>query len=366
MGLTKYKLGELIKQSTVNNGDLKFGVDKIVGVSSEGVFTTPKGNPLDVNLKPYKIVNNGAFVYTPTRVNIGSIAYRTQGLCIVSHLYIIFYLTDEGKKIIDPIWLYMYLRRKEFQREIDFRLFGSARPEFSYKDMADISITIPSIEEQRKYVDVYLALQKNLEAYQSKVDELKLVCDGYIEELRRNNKCEKIGNDIEERREKNSNFQVKKVLGISKEGFITPKQDVGDLTNYWIFNNNDFVYSPPRINVGSIGLYKGKEKAVCSPIYVVFYVKKTHELVPEYLNMWLHRNEFFRSTDFYAIGSVRNNFSIELMKEIQIPIPSLEIQQSIVSIYQAYTERLHIATQLKEQLNYICPILIKGSLETDN
>ena len=67
--------------------NLKYGIDLITGVTSQGVFDTPKGNPLDVDLKPYKIVNNGAFVYNPTRLNLGSIAYRTEGLCIVSHLY---------------------------------------------------------------------------------------------------------------------------------------------------------------------------------------------------------------------------------------------------------------------------------------
>ena len=117
MALDKIRLGDYIVRSTANNHDLKYGIDLITGVTSQGVFDTPKGNPLDVDLKPYKIVNNGAFVYNPTRLNLGSIAYRTEGLCIVSHLYMIFYLTDEGKKKIDPYWLYIYFRRDEFRRE---------------------------------------------------------------------------------------------------------------------------------------------------------------------------------------------------------------------------------------------------------
>ena len=100
MGLTKYKLGELIERSTVNNKDLKYGIDLIAGVNNDGVFTSPKGNPLDVDLKPYKLVNNGAFVYNPTRIDLGSLAYRTEGFCIVSHLYIIFYLNEKGKQLV--------------------------------------------------------------------------------------------------------------------------------------------------------------------------------------------------------------------------------------------------------------------------
>lgn len=33
-------------------------MDLITGVTSDGVFATPKGNPIEVDLQPYKIVNN--------------------------------------------------------------------------------------------------------------------------------------------------------------------------------------------------------------------------------------------------------------------------------------------------------------------
>lgn len=120
MALKKCKLGELIERSTVNNKDLRYGADLIVGVNNDGVFTKPKGNTIEVDLKPYKLVNNGAFVYNPTRIDLGSLAYRTEGFCIVSHLYIIFYLNEKGKKLINPYYLYIYFHRDEFRREVSF------------------------------------------------------------------------------------------------------------------------------------------------------------------------------------------------------------------------------------------------------
>lgn len=56
MGLTKIRLGDYIERSTINNKDLKYGTDLIVGVNSQGVFARPKGNTDGVDLKPYKIV----------------------------------------------------------------------------------------------------------------------------------------------------------------------------------------------------------------------------------------------------------------------------------------------------------------------
>ena len=71
MGLNRIRLGDYITCSTTNNHNLQYGTDLITGVTSEGVFATPKGDPFDVDLKPYKIVNNGAFVYNPTRIDLG-------------------------------------------------------------------------------------------------------------------------------------------------------------------------------------------------------------------------------------------------------------------------------------------------------
>ena len=218
MGLINIRLGDYIERSTINNKDLKYGVDLIVGVNSQGVFATPKGNTDGVDLKPYKIVENGAFVYNPTRLELGSIAYRTEGLCIVSHLYMVFYLTDEGKKIIDPMWLYIYFRRSEFCREVTFRNFGSQRPEFNFNNMSDIIIPLPNIEIQKKYVDVYNAMIENQKSYECGLEGLKLVCDAYIEDLRKQMPCEAIGPYIQVVNESNVDNEVAHVQGVESSG----------------------------------------------------------------------------------------------------------------------------------------------------
>ena len=63
------------------------------------------------------------------------------------------------------------------------------------------------------------------------------------------------------------------------------------------------------------------------------------------------------------MGSVRDTFDLNLMKEVCLPIPKLDNQQDIVNIYNAYNERKEINEKLKAQIKEICPILIKGSIE---
>lgn len=366
MGLNKYRLGDYIERSTANNHTLKFKEDLIVGVTSDGVFSAPKGNVNGVDLKPYKIVNNGDFVYNPSRFDLGSIAYRTEGLCIVSHLYQIFHLNEKGKEIIDPIWLFIYLRRKEFRREVTFRNFGSQRPEFNFNDLSEIELPLPSIEQQRKYVDIYLALQNNLAIYQSKADDLKLVCDGYIEELRRNMTCKTIEPYIREVNNRNVDLEITNVQGVESTGSFTETRantNGLDFHNYKVVSPNQFAYNPSRINLGSIALRNDKEgKCIVSPMYTVFEVNNTDKLISNYLLLWLSRSEFLRSTLFYASGSVRDTFDFSEMKEVAIPIPDIKVQQEIVNIHKCYIERQRIADALKKQINNICPVLIRGSL----
>lgn len=371
MGLTKIRLGDYIRRSTVNNRNLQYGEDLIAGVNNTGVFTTPKGSTNGVNLKPYKIVETGAFVYNPTRLDLGSIAYRTEGLCIVSHLYMVFYLTDEGKKIIDPQWLFIYFRRKEFQREVTFRNFGSQRPEFNFEDMSDIVIPLPPIDIQQKYVAVYNAMLANQQSYERGLEDLKLTCDAYIDQLRSKYPLQKLGTLISVCEEKNAGLQygIDDVKGVSIEKkFIDTKANMEgvSLRPYAVIKPDEFAYvTVTSRNGGKISLAHNNtpNTYICSSSYVVFTVTDTDTLLPSYLAMLFRRGEFDRYARFHSWGSTRETFAWNEMCDVRIPIPSIEIQQDIVNIYEAYLTRKEINEKLKNQIKDLCPILIKGSIE---
>ena len=358
------RLGEYIELVDNRNTDLKFNQNDVRGISTSKVFIKTKADLNNVNLSNYKVVNLNEFAYVADTSRRGEkigLAYVDTEPCIISSIYTTFKVKDDNKLISK--YLMMYFNRSEFDRYARFNSWGSARETFSWEDFCDIELVIPPIEIQKKYVAVYESLLHNLKVYESKLEDLKLVCDGYIEELRRNYGSEEIKGYIEEVSNKNLDKRVEKILGISKDGFINPNQKPGDLEKYYIFDYNNFVYSPPRINVGSIGIYKEKEKAVCSPIYVVFKVKNEKELNPDYLMVWLRRSEFLRSTDFYSIASVRNNFSYDIMSQTKICIPSIDIQDNIVKVFNTMNKRKEYVAKLKKKIQNICPILIKGSIE---
>lgn len=364
MGLNKIRLGDYIIRSIPNNRDLKYGVELISGVTSQGVFAIPKGDPIDVNLKPYKIVNNGAFVYNPTRLDLGSIAYRTDGLCIVSHLYMVFYLTEEGKRIIDPTWLYIYFRRNEFLREVTFRNFGSQRPEFNFEDMSDIIIPLPDLPTQQKYVDIYNAMVANQQAYERGLEDLKTVFTSYIEELRRNDPVFPIGDYITLYNEKNGDgaIALEQGININKE-FISPQRSNSNLQGRKIVRHGQFAYCTQLNNANVAIAYRSGEDCVVSSVYNVFEITQKDKLIPEYLLMWLIRPEFGRYVYWASEGSAYEFLNYNNLANYKIPIPNIEVQRAISEIYMAYNKRKKINEQLKTQIKNICPVLIRGSLE---
>lgn len=368
MGLTKIRLGDYIRRSTVNNRNLQYGEDLIVGVNNTGVFTTPKGSTNGVNLKPYKIVKTGAFVYNPTRLDLGSIAYRTEGLCIVSHLYMVFYLTDEGKKIIDPQWLFIYFRRKEFQREVTFRNFGSQRPEFNFEDMSDIVIPLPPIDIQRKYVAVYRAMLANQQSYELGLEALKLTCETLIDAYKHKAPKVSVGDILHEVDNRNIDNRITDVQGINinKQFMPSVANTTGvDLSKYKVVQKGQFSFSgmqTGRDQCIRIALLHEDTPIIISPAYSVFEMKR-EDILAEYVMMWFSRKEVDRLGWFMSDASIRTNLDMERFYEIQIPVPDLEVQKSIVEIYQVYNSRKKINEKLKTQIKNLCPILIKGSIE---
>ena len=106
-----------------------------------------------------------------------------------------------------------------------------------------------------------------------------------------------------------------------------------DRKAYNIVQPNSFAYNPARINVGSIGYYKGVENVIVSSLYEVF---QTDNYVNDrFLWHWLKSDEFPRWIERLQEGSVRLYFYYDKLCECQLYMPSLEEQEKIASFLDA-------------------------------
>lgn len=184
MALTEYKLGDLIALSDDKNVDNNYGISDVKGVSIKKVFIETKANMSGVSLAPYLVVKPDYFAYVPVTSRNGNkitIAHNdTQNTYIVSSSYIVFYVNKP--QILSSDFLFMYFNRPEFDRYSRFHSWGSAREVFSWDEMCAISINLPSVDVQKKYVAVFKALLANNNGTENVADICPILVKGAIEE----------------------------------------------------------------------------------------------------------------------------------------------------------------------------------------
>lgn len=363
MALTKYKLGQLLEQCDDRNDDLQYSLDDVKGISIQKIFIETKADMEGVSLKPYKLVKPDEFAYVTVTSRNGekiTLAHNdTNNTYIVSSSYVVFRIKKSDVLVSD--YLFMYFNRPEFDRYSRFNSWGSARETFDWSDMCDIEIELPSIEIQQKYVDVYNSMFANQQSYERGLEDLKLVCDAYIDEHRKINSLKRLGDYISicDNRNEQMEYGIDNVRGISIEKkFIDTKANMEgvSLKPYAIVYPNEFAYVTVTSRNGEkISLARNdSEKAyICSSSYVVFKVNDSKSLLPEYLSMLFERSEFNRYARYNSWGSARETFDWSEMCDVEFPVPEVSIQREIVNIFNAYNIRKSINEKLKSQIKDI-------------
>lgn len=160
----KYKLlGPHIEQVKGRNKDALN--TNLMGVSIAKRFIPSIANIIGTDLSTYRIVHPGDFAFCPVTSRNGekiTIArYKGVSDCIISQAYTPFRVIDENE--LNPDYLMMWFRRPEFDRYARFHSHGSVREIFSWEEMCNVSLPIPDIDEQRKIVAEYQAIEERID-----------------------------------------------------------------------------------------------------------------------------------------------------------------------------------------------------------
>lgn len=371
MALTKYRIGELIELTTEINSKNFFGPEDVRGMTISKQIIPTKADVSGTELNKFLVIHPGEFVFNP-RTHGKHIGFGYNSLeesFIISWNNIGFRVKESMKAVVSSEYLFLHFNRNEWDREACFRSWGSSTEVFSWEALCEMELVLPDLPTQQKYVDIYNAMVANQQSYERGLSDLKLVCDGYIEDLRRRVPCEKIGEYLIESEQRNSDgLPVESVRGISTSKELIPTKanmDGVSLDNYKVVSPGQIAYVADTSRRGdriSLGFNDTQEQFLVSSISTVFGTKKD-KLLPEYLMLFFTRAEFDRYARFNSWGSARETFDWSEMRNVEIPIPDISVQKAIADMYSVYIARTRINEQLKAQIKDICPILIRGSLE---
>lgn len=358
------QLGEYIEPCDKRNSEGKYTLDDVRGISTDKKFISTKANMDGVSLTSYKVVNPNEFAYvadTSRRGDKIALALNsTSSAVLISSIYTAFRSKDIDKLL--PGYLYLILSRSEFDRYSRFNSWGSARETFDWSEFCRTKIPLPSIDVQQELVDTYNGLKALAEQNEALIEPLSKACEAFIVDCKTKYPEVKLGGYIAESDERNSNLEVKLSQGISNlKYFQEPKQVAENSRSDKIVRNGQFAYNRATTRNGekiSIA-YRDKEDCTVSSAYGVFYIKNEGLLNPYYLMMWYKRPEFDRYARWRSEGSAHEFFTFEMMQNVKIPLPPIDIQRSIVNLYNCLEEAKKITSEAREKLKTLCPALVQ-------
>ncbi|MCM1023963.1 MAG: restriction endonuclease subunit S [Prevotella sp.] len=373
MALTKYYLGDLLELTTEINSLNKYCAEDVRGMTITKEIIPTKADVTNTDLSRFLVVHPGEFIFNPRThgKKIGFGYNDTKKSFIISWNNIAFKIKDSMRDKVLSEYLFFHFNRSEWDREACYRSWGSSTEVFTWDALCEMAILLPSLSVQQKYVDIYNSMLANQRCYESGLDDLKTVFEGYLDKLRHNEILKSIKSYIAlvERRNDKLEYDLESVRGVSIEKeFIDTKADMTNvnLKPYYVVQPNEFAYVSVTSRNGekiSLAINDTKNTVICSSSYVVFKCIDENILLPQYLMLYFSRTEFNRYARFNSWGSARETFSFEDMCDVEIPIPDIKIQRSIADIYKVYIERKKINERLKNQIKDICPILVKGAVE---
>lgn len=358
------KLVDLVDRVTRKNQDLvselPLTISAQYGLIDQNEFFDKRVASKDVS--GYYLIENGEFAYnksTSTDAPWGAIKrldrYKNG---VLSTLYIVFGIKENNP--VDSDFLVSYYSTNLWHKGIHEIAAEGARNHgllnIAPADFFETKLMIPQdIEEQKKIGKYFEELERLITLHHRKY--MKYADLSVFDWEQR--KFADFTWDAGKRNKEDLDLEPYAIT--NEHGFIRQRDahdDFGymkdtDRKAYNIVQPNSFAYNPARINVGSIGYYKGVENVIVSSLYEVF---QTDNYVNDrFLWHWLKSDEFPRWIEKLQEGSVRLYFYYDKLCECQLYMPSLEEQEKIATFLDDLD---HLITLHHRKQNYVLNTLI--------
>ena len=337
------RLGDYITEYSVKN---KSNEDiPVYSVTNTQGFCTEYFSK-DVSSKDksnYKIVPRGCFAYNPSRINVGSVDWqRYENRVIVSPLYNVFKVSPE----LENQYLYYFLKSDIGHTLITSKAEGSVRDNLKITMLAEFSIPLPPLEEQKHIaavLDKCSALIAKCKLMLEKYDTL--IKSRFIEmfgdpiqnpmgweknEL--GNMCKEVRYGTSKPATENGKYTYLRMNNITFEGELdlanTKTIDISDeeLPKCSVQKGDILFNRTNSIELcGKTCLYKLDETMVIAG-YII-RVRVNEKLNPQYVSTFFNTKSIKKLLREMAKGAVNQaNINAQEMQSIQIPVPPIALQ----------------------------------------
>jgi len=364
------RLGECIEYTEKRNNDLFYGPNDVVGMTITKQIIPTKADVENSDLTKFLIVSPREFVYNPrTHGKKIGLGFNNSGKTVMISWNNISFKVKDSKIDISvlPEYLYILFCRNEWDREACYRSLGSSTEVFSWTEMCDMKIPLPSIEVQRELVATYNGLKELAEQNEALIKPVSEACRAYIVDCKKKYPKVELGDYIVEFDNRNSENKLKlvKSVSVTKEFKETgAKVNKEELEGYKLVppNHLSYVQTTKNEKCFANALNTTNETYLVTQVNKVIRSKDLSLLNIGFLHIIFRGEEFDRYAIFNSWGSARETFDWNELCKVLIPLPPPEVQQAIVDIYNCAEEAKKIANDAREKMKNLCPALVQRAL----
>ncbi|PKE74242.1 restriction endonuclease subunit S [Macrococcoides caseolyticum] len=178
------KLSDLLNKNSEKNKNLS--VINVESVSNKTGFTKQTDQFEDysvasADLSNYYVIREKQFAYNPSRINVGSIAYKDLGdeISVVSPLYVSF----STKKILNDGFLWNWFKTASFDAQRQRLSEGSVRDTLSFNQLSEMNTMFPTYPEQQKIGSFFKQLDNTIALLQKELEMNKQIKKGFLQKL---------------------------------------------------------------------------------------------------------------------------------------------------------------------------------------
>lgn len=342
--VTLKRLGDYIQEVDVRNRDLS--VKKLMGINIGKWFMPSVANVVGTDLSNYKIVKKGQFACNLMHVGRDEkipMALNNGEEIIVSPAYFVFEINNSS---LLSDFLNLIFKRPEFDRNAWFHTDSDVRGGMERLAFKDLQIPVPAIEEQRRIVARYQAIQNRIEINKQTISRLESAAQAlyrkmFVDDIDPENlpagwRMGTLGEVAE--------INIGRTPPRNEENWFSIKEgmewiSIKDLSLGTVFvlrTNERLIFEAvkkfkipkiPRDTVVlsfkmTIGRVAITTDEMLSNEAIAFFVLKTDEISREYLYLFL---KYFDYRVLGTTSSIVNSINTTIIKNIEIFIPRREV-----------------------------------------
>lgn len=377
------KLGDYIRQ--VDNRNKSLITSNLLGINIDKQFMPSVANIIGTDLSCYKLLSQNDFAFNPMHVGrderIPIALYLSQEAAIVSPAYITFKIDSD--KLLSK-YLMLWFRRSEFDRECWFYTDASVRGGITWEDFCDLLIPLPSIEEQKRLVNTYEAIEDRIALKRKINDNLEAIAQAFFQEkfasyystnelpdgysfVRLDNLCTVKGGkrlpvdcELLDYPTEHPYIRVRDI-GNSRYVCLTSQFQYIDEATYsaisrYIVNTGDIVISI----VGTIGLlgkiHSSLDKANLTENCVK--LANIHTVTPDYLYYSLCYKKQIKEIELLTVGAVQAKLPMYNIQSMNILVPPVEVMKKFQHELDVFNNQIEANTIEIQELHELLGVVL--------